>query len=351
MPTASLTPTGPFSLASSVRFLMSFTPASYNHAPDDILRLAFPADDATSVLAATVRQEMEADGVPGTVQAELTAHPGTPTPEKPATAEPTIDKVGRTQLARILSLDVDGSGFPALGADPVMAGLMARYPGLRPVCFHSPYEAAAWAIIGNRIRKTQAAAIKARIAREYGQRTHVSGHVLHAFPTPTVLRTLPHLPGLTNLKVQRLHALAEAALAGQLDATRLRSLPADYALAELRALPGIGPFSAELVLIRGAGHPDVFPRHEPRVHQAIAAAYGLSAAAAADVTQLSKIADRWKPYRSWAAFLLRVRLGEALPRGVAPQQRSSRFSPAAVRNLSERHGSPFRSSSQLMLGQ
>lgn len=191
MPTISLAPTGPFSLASSVRFLMSFTPASYNHAPDDILRLAFPADDATSVLAATVRQEMGPDGVPGTVQAELTAHPGTPTPEKPATAEPTIDRVGRTQLARILSLDVDGSGFPALGADPVMAGLMARHPGLRPVCFHSPYEAAAWAIIGNRIRKTQAAAIKARITREYGQRIHVSGHVLHAFPTPTVLRTLP----------------------------------------------------------------------------------------------------------------------------------------------------------------
>ncbi|GCD40492.1 DNA-3-methyladenine glycosylase family protein [Streptomyces paromomycinus] len=351
MPTVSLTPAGPFSLASSVRFLMSFTPASYNHAPDDLLRLAFPADDATSVLAATVRQERGAAGVPGTVQAELTVHPGTPGPEKPVTAGPAIDKAGRAQLARILSLDVDGSGFPALGTDPVMAGLMARYPGLRPVCFHSPYEAAAWAIIGNRVRKTQAAAIKARIAREYGHRIHVSGQVLHAFPTPTVLRTLPHLPGLTSLKVQRLHALAEAALDGQLDATRLRSLPADYALAELRALPGIGPFSAELVLIRGAGHPDVFPRHEPRVHQAIAAAYGLSAAAAADVTQLSKIADRWKPYRSWAAFLLRVRLGEAIPRSVAPHQRSSPTVPPGVRHLDERNDSHFRSASQLVLGQ
>ncbi|MFI2238858.1 DNA-3-methyladenine glycosylase family protein [Streptomyces chrestomyceticus] len=351
MPTVSLAPTGPFSLASSVRFLMSFTPASYNHAPDDILRLAFPSDDTASVLAATVQQEMGPDDVPGTLQAELTVHPGTPAQEKPATAGPAINKAERAQLARILSLDVDGSGFPALGADPVMAGLMARYPGLRPVCFHSPYEAAAWAIIGNRIRKTQAAAIKARIAREYGQRILVSGRVLHAFPTPTVLRTLPHLPGLTDLKVQRLHALAEAVLDGRLDATRLRSLPADYALAELRALPGIGPFSAELVLIRGAGHPDVFPRHEPRVHQAIAAAYGLSAAAAADVAQLSRIADRWKPYRSWAAFLLRVRLGDAPPWSLAPQQRSSHLVPPAVRSRSERNGSHRRSASQLMLGQ
>ncbi|MEU4202162.1 DNA-3-methyladenine glycosylase 2 family protein [Streptomyces sp. NPDC026294] len=350
MPTVSLIPTGPFSLASSVRFLMSFTPASYNHAPDGILRLAFPADDATSVLAATVRRERGADGVPGAVQAELTVQSGAPAPEEPAAAGPAIDTAGRVQLARILSLDVDGSGFPALGKDPVMAGLMADYPGLRPVCFHSPYEAAAWAVIGNRIRKSQAAAVKARIAREYGQRIHVAGQILHAFPTPTVLRAIPHVPGLTTLKVQRLHALAEAALDGQLDATRLRGLPADHALAELRALPGIGPFSAELILIRGAGHPDVFPRHEPRVHQAIAAAYGLSAVSAADIAQLSKVADRWKPYRSWAAFLLRVRLGDALPRGVAPQQRSRHIAPPDVRKPTERHAR-LRSASQLMLGQ
>jgi DNA-3-methyladenine glycosylase II len=50
----------------------------------------------------------------------------------------------RDQVARILSLDVDGSGFPAVGRrDPVVGGLQARWPGLRPVGFFSPYEAAA----------------------------------------------------------------------------------------------------------------------------------------------------------------------------------------------------------------
>lgn len=116
------------------------------------------------------------------------------------------------------------------------------------------------------------------------------------------------MPGLTDIKIQRLHALAEAALDGKLDAPHLRALPVDHALAELRTLPGIGPFSAELILIRGAGHPDVFPRHEPRVHKAIATAYGLGAPTTDDdVTPLAEIADRWKPYRSWVAFLLRVR--------------------------------------------
>ncbi len=54
-----------------------------------------------------------------------------------------------------------------------MAGLTADHPGLLPVCFHSPYEAATWAIIGNRIRMPQAAAIKAHIAHQHGHRVHI----------------------------------------------------------------------------------------------------------------------------------------------------------------------------------
>ncbi|GES33599.1 DNA-3-methyladenine glycosylase [Streptomyces angustmyceticus] len=309
MPAVTLTPAGPFSLASGIRFLEGFGPSNHHPAADGILRLAFPADDGTSVVSAAVRQEVRADGGTGTVRADFTVHPGTPDAAKSVkavNAEAAARQAVRAQLARVLSLDVDATGFTGLATDPVVAGLMADYPGLRPVCFHSPYEAAAWAIIGNRIRMTQAAAIKARIAHQHGHRVHIAGRTLHAFPTPTVLRTLTHVPGLTDIKIQRLHALAEAALDGTLDAPHLRALPADYALAELRALPGIGPFSAELILIRGAGHPDVFPRHEPRVHKSIATAYGLRAPSTDDVTPLARIADRWKPYRSWVAFLLRV---------------------------------------------
>jgi DNA-3-methyladenine glycosylase II len=50
----------------------------------------------------------------------------------------------RSQVERVLSLDVDGTDFPAVAQrDPVVRNLQARYPGLRPVQFHSPYEAAA----------------------------------------------------------------------------------------------------------------------------------------------------------------------------------------------------------------
>ncbi|GAA1699969.1 DNA-3-methyladenine glycosylase family protein [Streptomyces yatensis] len=329
MTAVSLTPAGPFSLAASVRFLEGFTPASYSGTADEVLRLAFPADDGHSTVAAAVRQEETADGEPGTVRAEFTVYPGAPdgdldgSPADPASAGPRPvsagagpvsvesesrpDEAVRAQLARILSLDIDGSGFPELAADPVVAGLMAESPGLRPVCFHSPYEAAVWAVIGHRIRMTQAAAIKARLAERYGRRVQVAGRTLHAFPTPPVLRAITRVPGLTEVKIERLHALAEAADDGALDAARLRAMPVDDALAALRTLPGIGPFSAELILIRGAGHPDVFPRHEPRLHAALATAYGLDEAVSGDIGRLAGIADGWRPYRSWVGLLLRVR--------------------------------------------
>lgn len=305
MTAVSFTPKGPFSLAAAIRFLEGFTPASYDHAPDAVLRLAFPTDDGQSVIGCALRQKEAVHGTAGTVHAEYTLHTGGESAE-PATGTPAA-RAARAQIARILSLDVDATGFPALGeADPVVAGLQSEFPGLRPVLFHSPYEAAAWTIIGNRIRRTQAAHIKAHIARQYGETVEVAGRQVHAFPTPDRLRRINDVPGLTDIKTERLHALADAALDGHLDATQLRAQPAEFALTDLKELPGIGPFSAELILIRGAGHPDVFPANEPRVHKAMAAAYDLDARTAADPRRLASIADAWRPYRSWVALLLRA---------------------------------------------
>ncbi|MGW5390784.1 DNA-3-methyladenine glycosylase family protein [Streptomyces koyangensis] len=313
MTAASFTPKGPFSLAASIRFLEGFTPASYEQAADGVLRMAFPADDGVHVIGCAVRQKETAGPTPAAVTADITVHHGDTT--LPADSGTGRHQAARAQLARILSLDVDGAGFPALAdADTVVAGLQADCPGLRPVCFHSPYEAAVRAVIGNRIRMSQAAAIKARLARDHGQAVRVAGEELHAFPAPDVLRRLDRVEGLSDIKLERLRALSEAALDGGLDAAILRGQPAESALTELRELPGIGPFSAELVLIRGAGHPDVFPTAEPRVHRAMATRYGLDAATAGDPARLAGIAAAWSPYRSWVALLLRTRAQDSARR-------------------------------------
>src|SRR5438132_265648 len=113
---------GPFSLAASSEFLCGFTPAKdcALH-PEGGLALAFRLDKSFAAVSVSLREEG------GDVRGEAV---GT---DDIATA--------RAQMARILSLDHDGTGWAAVGErDAVIGELQARYR-LRPVCFASPYEA------------------------------------------------------------------------------------------------------------------------------------------------------------------------------------------------------------------
>ncbi len=80
------------------------------------------------------------------------------------------------------------------------------------------------------------------------------------------------------------------------------------ALVRLKELPGIGDFSAELILLRGAGEPGHLPGHEPRLARAVALAYGLDSPP--ETGEVEKIAERWRPYRTWVSLLPRVALEE-----------------------------------------
>jgi DNA-3-methyladenine glycosylase II len=276
---------GPFSLAASTRFLEGFAPAGTHAGIRETLGLAFPVEGDWRAAGAIVRQR--ADRVTAAVYGD---------------ADP---EAARVQLMRLLSLDVDGRGFPLVGdRDAVVGELQRRYPGLRPVGFWSAYEAAAWAILSHRVRIVQAARIKHRLAEQHGTGIELDGRRLCAFPAPHVLKRLRSFDGIAERKLPWLRAIAEAAIEGELDGARLRSLEPSRALGELRGLPGIGPFGAELILIRGATHPDLFPTHERRLHEEIARAYQVSDPS---LTALEAIADSWRPYRSWVALLLRTR--------------------------------------------
>jgi DNA-3-methyladenine glycosylase II len=292
MKTFTLMPRGAFSLAASIKFLEGFTPAAYTESADAVLELAFPVEGSWRTVGVRVRQD------PAGVTAEIVS-PG----ERGAELAAAV----RAQVERILSLDVDGSGFSAVGErDPVVGEVQRRYPGLRPVGFWSPYEAAAWAVIGHRIRITQAAAVKARMAKELGEPVSFGGRVVYAFPSPERLATLGMFPGLAGRKPEWLRSLAHAALDGQLDAARLRAMPHEEAMADLKKLPGIGDFSAGLILLRGAGDPDAVPGQEPRLARAVALAYGLPGPATPE--QLLQISENWKPYRTWVTLLMRTQL-------------------------------------------
>ncbi|GAA0997483.1 DNA-3-methyladenine glycosylase [Acrocarpospora macrocephala] len=274
---------GPFDFGASLRFVEDWPATSALPSDGRVLRFAYCA---------------ESDWLPIGVSV-------TPAPGGVAVATTRAAGAGiRGEVARILSLDVDGTGFGELGeADPVIGDLQRARPGLRPVCFWSPWEAACWAVIVQRSSMLIASRLKQRIAERHGARVTVDGRECAAFPPPVTLLEAGGL-GLPAQKEEWLRGLARAALDGVLTTEHLRSAGPEEALAELRTLAGVGPFSAGLILIRGAGAPDAFPGDEPRLFAILREAYGLPEDA--PPAAYRKLAEAWRPYRSWASFLFRA---------------------------------------------
>lgn len=289
--TFDLAASGPFDFIQSVYFWQGFTLANAGEgAHESSIDLAFvPFGNAHAV-------GVRATGIPGGLHAEIYG-------EAP-------DRIEQ-DVARIFSLDVDGSGFDEMaGRNPELERLLDFFPGSRPVLFPTPYEAAAWAIISQRVRMTQAAKVKANLERELGELVRFPDNELHAFPAPGVLRTLGPFPGLMATKVERLHGLADAAN-DLLDPARLRALSSEEADETVRQIPGIGGFSAELILLRGVGFPDQLPLTGQHLGEGIARLYRLNSLPSD--AQVREIAENWRPFRGWIAFLLHRLSREEIP--------------------------------------
>ena len=262
---------GPWSLQTSRRFWEGFTPAALAGEPTGLgLRTVFRAEGDWRRAEAEVTQAGETARVALAGDGDLDA--------------------AAEQVCRFLALDVDGRGWPQVGRrDAVMASAQARLPGLRPCGFHSPYEAAAWSVLAQRLRIVQAARLRAELVDRHGE----DG----AFPAPQTLARLDlDLPGR---KGEYLRAVAGAALDGLLNGAALRSLDPDEAIQRVQQVKGLGPFAAELVVVRGANAPDALPRHERRLDAEVAEQYGPSRI-------LADVSQAWRPYRAWAAVHLRV---------------------------------------------
>ena len=145
MSTVTLTTRGPFSLAQTRAFLEGWSPADARLS-GGVVRLGFALDDGEHAAAALVTQDGDE------VRAELQTDG-----DEAATA---------AQLARMLSLDIDATGWPEAGRrDPVLGELQARRPGFRPFLFGSPFEAAVWALLSQRTGRRQAAVVRRRSPR------------------------------------------------------------------------------------------------------------------------------------------------------------------------------------------
>jgi len=205
------------------------------------------------------------------------------------------------RVRRMFDLDSDPAAIAGhLGADPQLAALIARYPGLRLPTAFDPFEQAVRAIIGQQVTVKAAVTIAGRLVERLGEplADGPEDGPLRLFPSAEAIAASPlEGIGMPGKRVQCLRRFAQAVSSGEL---QLRTDDGVERLIErLCALPGIGPWTAEYIALRAFGEPDAFPSADLGLLKApLWGAAGISARA------LAARAEAWRPWRAYAAVYL-----------------------------------------------
>ncbi len=207
-------------------------------------------------------------------------------------------RIFRTEMADVLPEE-------ALPDEPVAHRLLhRRYAGIRPVLFANTFEGIAWTILGQQIRVTMAVHLKNNIAARYGEPVFGWTDPVRLFPRADHLLTVSaqDLQGLqlSQAKATALLSLARCIADGKWDDASLLGQPTAEALARLEAFHGIGRWSAEYILLRVVGHPDVIPARDVALQRAWSRLTGT----AVREPELRQAGAAWKGWRSDFAFYL-----------------------------------------------
>ncbi|MHB0859090.1 MAG: DNA-3-methyladenine glycosylase family protein [Anaerolineae bacterium] len=168
-------------------------------------------------------------------------------------------------LSWMLGVDLDLEPFYSYAdGDPELGALTAPFRGFRPARFPTLYEALVNAIACQQISLVVGLAMLNRLCEAVGERPDAPAEAPAAFPEPERVLSLAEQDlrglGFSGAKARSLLEVSDAVCQRQLRLEELGDLPDAEVAARLRALRGIGPWSADYVLLRGLGRTHVFPR-------------------------------------------------------------------------------------------
>ena len=201
-------------------------------------------------------------------------------------------------IARVrawLDLDADPAAIHAvLGADfPALAGL--RVPGTL-----DGFELAVRAVLGQQVTVAAARTLTTRLVERFGTplATPIDG-LTRLFPSPAALAAasgdeLGQL-GLVRQRQAAIHALAQAVSTGQISLHA--GADVQTTMDALKALPGIGAWTADYIALRALRWPDAFPSGDVALQKALAPEGQRLTARAAESR-----AERWRPWRAYAVI-------------------------------------------------
>lgn len=200
------------------------------------------------------------------------------------------------RVRRLLDLDTDPLAVDTeLGTDPLLGALVAAAPGTRVPGSTDAFETLVRAIVGQQISVAGARTVVGRIVAAVGEplpATLAAATLTHVFPTADAVAAID--PSLLSMPASRRRTIVEAAArvaAGDIDVDA--GCDRGATRAALLDVVGIGPWTADYLLLRGLGDPDVFLSTD------LGAVHG-AAALGIDRNELATLARRWAPWRSYA---------------------------------------------------
>jgi AraC family transcriptional regulator, regulatory protein of adaptative response / DNA-3-methyladenine glycosylase II len=208
------------------------------------------------------------------------------------------------RVRRVFDLAADPDCIGAhLAQDSTLAPLVRTRPGLRVPGAWDGFELAMRAICGQQITVPAATKLLGKLVQAHG--TPLSGSIRdgdglsHVFPSPKAIASAdPADFAMPGARARALIALADAISADPMIFSRGASL--DQAIAKLRALPGIGEWTAQYIAMRELREPDAFPAADVGLLRAMADAGGRRPSA----EELLARAEAWRPWRAYAALHL-----------------------------------------------
>jgi AraC family transcriptional regulator of adaptative response / DNA-3-methyladenine glycosylase II len=205
------------------------------------------------------------------------------------------------RIRRVFDLTADPALIgDHLSQDPALAPLVAARPGLRAPGAWDGFELAVRAILGQQITVTGARGLAAKLVEAYGARVDEpfakNLGLTCAFPTPERLigQDIAAL-GMPKARGAALEALARTVAADPAIFTPRADLGS--AIAALRALPGVGEWTAQYIALRELREPDAFPQADIGLLRGMA---GKSGARPTPAALLAR-AEAWRPWRAYAA--------------------------------------------------
>lgn len=194
---------------------------------------------------------------------------------------------------RLADLDADPMAVQqALGTDPAVAASVQAHPGLRVPGAWDGFELAVRAVLGQQVSVAAATTAAARLAARLGEPLPAAeGPLTTLFPTPQAVAAAPDdALAMPAGRRRAVRALAAAVAGGDLD-LGLTADP-DAAREALLAIPGIGPWTAGYIAMRGLRDPDAFPAGDLLIRRALGG----------DAREALARGAAWAPWRAYGAL-------------------------------------------------